>query len=39
LEGVADAAVAVHHAVADTMMWVIVLRYRRLRDICFAVSL
>jgi len=30
--------VAVRHAIADTMMWVM-LRYRRMRDICFPVSL
>jgi hypothetical protein len=35
LEAVEDSAVAVHNAIADAMIWVIVLRYRRVRDICF----
>jgi hypothetical protein len=39
LEAAADSAVVVHHAIPDTMMWVILLRYRRVRDICFPVSL
>jgi len=38
-EAVADSAVVVHHAIAYAMMWVIVLKYRRVRDICFPVNL
>lgn len=35
LEALADSAVAVHYAIADVMLWVKVLRYRRVKDICF----
>jgi hypothetical protein len=37
LEAVADSAVAVYHAIAYAMMWVIVLKYRRVRYTCFPV--
>jgi len=38
-ETVADCAVAVHRTIADVMMWIIVLRYRSVRDFCYLVCL
>jgi hypothetical protein len=39
MEAVADSAVVVCHAIADAMRCVSMLRFRRVRDICFPVSL